>query len=119
MVLTKCYQDIYNGKFDFYESIIEELRLINCCDLELVLFYNFEPYKDKSVKIIFKDCTEYKVNNKAVINNKNKFNIKTIHQEIDEFKINDVNGLVIDIATNLEKEYIKLKCSAIWIEVVD
>lgn len=99
MLLTKCYKDIHIGKYDFYESIIEELRF-NCCDLELVVFHNFEPYKGKLIKIIFKDCTEYKVNNKAVINNKNKFNIKTIHQEIDEFKINDVNGLEIDIATN-------------------
>ena len=37
-------------------------------------------------KIIFKDCEEYKINNKAAIKNKNEFNIITVHQEIDEIK---------------------------------
>lgn len=119
MLLTKKYKDILSGKFDFYESIIEEIRLVNCCDLELIVFYAFYPHIDKSFKIIFKDCEEYKVNNKAVIKNKNQYNIVTLHQEIDELKISDTNGLNVEIATNFEKNYIKLKCAEIWIEVVE
>ena len=119
MILTKNYKAIINGKFDFYESIIDEINFINCSDLEIKVFYAFEPYKDRTLKIIFKDCEEYKINNKAVIKNKNGFNIITVHQEVDEIKINDVNGLIIDIATNFEKEYIKLKCSELWIEVIE
>ena len=119
MILTKNYKAIINGKFDFYESIIDEINFINCSDLEIKVFYAFEPYKDRTLKIIFKDCKEYKINNKAVIKNKNEFNIITVHQEVDEIKINDVNGLIIDIATNFEKEYIKLKCSELWIEVIE
>lgn len=119
MILTKNYKDILNCNFDFYESIIDEINFINCSDLEIKVFYAFEPYKDRTLKIIFKDCKEYKINNKVVIKNKNEFNIITVHQEVDEIKINDVNGLIIDIATNFEKEYIKLKCSEIWIEVIE
>ena len=119
MILTKDYKDITNSKFDFYESIIDEIKLVNCCDLELVVLYAFEPYKDKTIKIIFKDCVEYKVDNKKVIKNKNEYNIKTIHQEIDEFIISDIEGLMVEIATNFEKEYIKLKCSGIWIDSVE
>ena len=51
--------------------------------------------------------------------NKNEYNIKTIHQEIDEFIISDIEGLMVEIATNFEKEYIKLKCSGIWIDSVE
>lgn len=119
MLVSKNFKDILNGKFDFYESIIDEINFINCSDLEIKVFYAFESYKDRTLKIIFKDCEEYNINNRAVINNKKEFNIITIHQEIDEFKINDVNGLIIDIATNFEKKYIKLKCSEIWIEVIE
>lgn len=119
MILTMDYKDILNGKFDFYESIIDEVKFINCSDLEIKVLYFYEPCENKTLKIIFKDCVEYKINNKAVIKNKNEFNIKTIHQEIDEFNINDVDGLMICIATNFEKEYIKLKCSEIWIEIIE
>ena len=119
MLVSKNFKDILNGKFDFYESIIDEINFINCSDLEIKVFYAFEHYKDRTLKIIFKDCEEYNINNRAVINNKKEFNIKKVHQEIDEFKINDVNGLIIVIATNFEKEYIKLKCSEIWIEVIE
>lgn len=119
MLLSNNYKDILNGKFDFYESIIDEVNIINCSDLEIKVFYFHEPFENKTLKIIFKDLEECKINNKAVIKNKNEFNIKKVHQEIDELKINDVNGLIIDIATNFEKEYIKLKCSEIWIEVID
>lgn len=119
MILTTNYKDILNEKFDFYESIIDEVNFINCSDLEIKVLYFYEPYENKTLKIIFKDCEECKINNKTVIKNKNEFNIKTVHQEIDEFKINDFSGLVIDIATNFEKEYIKLKCSEILIELID
>lgn len=119
MILTKNYKAIINDEFDFYESIIDEINFINCSDLEIKVFYAFEHYKDRTLKITFKDCEEYNINNRAVINNKKEFNIKKVHQEIDEFKINDVNGLIIVIATNFEKEYIKLKCSEIWIEVIE
>ena len=119
MLLSNNYKDIINGKFDFYESIIDEVRFINCSDLEIKVLYFYEPYENKTLKIIFKDCEDHKINNKSVAKNKNEFNIKKVHQEIDEFKINDVNGLIIAIATNFEKEYIKLKCSEIWIEVID
>lgn len=119
MLLSKNYRDILNGKFDFYESIIDEVNFINCSDLEIKVLYFYEPYENKTLKIILKDCEEYKINNKTVIKSKNEFNIKIIHQEIDEFNINDVDGLMICIATDFEKEYIKLKCSEILIEAID
>ena len=119
MILTKDNKDILNGKFDFYESIIDEIKLVNCCDLEIKVFYAFEPYKDRALKIIFKDCEEYNINNRSVINNKKEFNIITIHQEIDEFKIIEDEFLLVEIATNFEKDYIKLKCSEIWVETIE
>lgn len=119
MILTKNYKAIINDEFDFYESIIDEINFINCSDLEIKVFYAFEPYKDRTLKIIFKDCEEYKINNKAVIENKNEFNILTVHQEIDEIKVTEDEFLLVEIATNFEKDYIKLKCSEIWIEVIE
>jgi hypothetical protein len=119
MTLTKDFKDILNGKLDFYESIIDEINFINCSDLEIKVFYAFEPYKDRTLKIIFKDCEEYKINNKAVIKNKNEFNIITVHQEIDEIKITEDKFLLVEIATNFEKDYIKLKCSEIWVETIE
>lgn len=119
MILTKKYKAIINDKFDFYESIIDEINFINCSDLEIKVFYAFEPYKDRTLKIIFKDCEEYNINNRAVINNKKEFNIITIHQEIDEFKITEDENLLVEIATNFEKNYIKLKCSEIWVETIE
>ena len=119
MSVSKNFKDILNGKFDFYESIIDEIKLVNCCDLEIKVFYAFEPYKDRTLKIIFKDCEEYKINNKAVIKNKNEFNIITVHQEIDEIKITEDEILLVEIATNFEKNYIKLKCSEIWVETIE
>ena len=61
----------------------------------------FEFHKASDLKIIFKDCEEYNINNRAVINNKKEFNIITIHQEIDEFKITEDEFLLVEIATNL------------------
>ena len=119
MTLTKDFKDILNGKFDFYESIIDEINFLNCSDLEIKVFYAFEPYNDRTLKIIFKDCEEYKINNKAVIKNKNEFNIITVHQEIDEIKITEDKFLLVEIATNFEKDYIKLKCSEIWVETIE
>ena len=119
MTLTKDNKDILNGKFDFYESIIDEINFINCSDLEIKVFYAFEPYKDRTLKIIFKDCEEYKINNKAVIKNKNEFNIISVHQEIDEIKITEDKFLLVEIATNFEKDYIKLKCSEMWVETIE
>ena len=119
MILTKDNKDILNGKFDFYESIIDEINFINCSDLEIKVFYAFEPYKDRTLKIIFKDCEEYKINNKVVIKNKNEFNIITVHQEIDEFKITEDEFLLVEIATNFEKDYIKLVCSEVWVETIE
>lgn len=119
MLVSKNFKDILNGKFDFYESIIDEINFINCSDLEIKVFYAFEPYKDRTLKIIFKDCEEYKINNKAVIENKNEFNILTVHQEIDEIKITESENLLVKIATNFEKDYIKLKCSEIWVETIE
>ena len=119
MILTKKYKAIINDEFDFYESIIDEINFINCSDLEIKVFYAFEPYKDRTLKIIFKDCEEYNINNRAVINNKKEFNITTIHQEIDEFKITEDENLLVEIATNFEKNYIKLKCSEIWVETIE
>ena len=119
MILTKDNKDILNGKFDFYESIIDEINFLNCSDLEIKVFYAFEPYNDRTLKIIFKDCEEYNINNRAVINNKKEFNIITIHQEIDEFKITEDEFLLVEIATNFEKDYIKLKCSEIWVETIE
>ena len=119
MSVSKNFKDILNGKFDFYESIIDEINFINCSDLEIKVFYAFEPYKDRTLKIIFKDCEEYKINNKAVIKNKNEFNIITVHQEIDEIKITESENLLVEIATNFEKDYIKLKCSEIWVETIE
>ena len=119
MILTKDNKDILNGKFDFYESIIDEINFINFYNLEIKVFYAFEPYKDRTLKIIFKDCEEYKINNKAVIENKNEFNIITVHQEIDEIKITEDEFLLVEIATNFEKDYIKLKCSEIWVETIE
>ena len=119
MLVSKNFKDILNGKFDFYESIIDEINFINCSDLEIKVFYTFEPYKDRTLKIIFKDCEEYKINNKAVIENKNEFNILTVHQEIDEIKITESENLLVKIATNFEKDYINLKCSEIWVETIE
>lgn len=119
MILTKNYKAIINGKFDFYESIIEEINFLNCSDLEIKVFYAFEPYTDRTLKIIFKDCKEYKINNKAVIKNKNEFNIIIVHQEIDEFKITEGEFLLVKIATNFEKDYIKIKCSEVWVETIE
>lgn len=119
MILTKDNKDILNGKFDFYESIIDEINFINCSDLDIKVLYAFEPYKDRTLKIIFKDCEEYKINNKAIIKNKNEFNILTVHQEIDEIKITESENLLVEIATNFEKDYIKLKCSEIWVEIIE
>ena len=119
MLVSKNFKDILNGKFDFYESIIDEINFINCSDLEIKVFYAFEPYKDRILKIIFKDCEEYNINNRAVINNKKEFNIITIHQEIDEIKITESENLLVEIATNFEKDYIKLKCSEIWVETIE
>ena len=119
MILTKNYKAIINGKFDFYESIIDEINFLNCSDLEIKVFYAFEPYNDRTLKIIFKDCEEYKINNKSVIKNKNEFNIITVHQEIDEIKITESENLLVEIATNFEKDYIKLKCSEIWVETIE
>ena len=126
MILTKNYKAIINDEFDFYESIIDEINFINCSDLEIKVFYAFEPYKDRTLKIILKDCEEYNINNRAVINNKKEFNIITIHQEIDEFKITEDEFkitedefLLVEIATNFEKDYIKLKCSEIWVETIE
>ena len=59
MLVSKNFKDILNGKFDFYESII------------------------------------------------------------DEIKITESENLLVEIATNFEKDYIKLKCSEIWIEVIE
>lgn len=119
MILTKNYKTIINGKFDFYESIIDEINFINCSDLEIKVFYAFEPYKDGTLKIIFKDCEEYIINNKAVVKNKKEFKIVTVHQEIEGFTINNNNELTVEIATNFEKNYIKLKCSEIWVETIE
>lgn len=119
MLVSKNFKDILHGKFDFYESIIDEINFINCSDLEIKVFYAFEPYKDITLKMIFKDCKEYKINNKVVIKNKNEFNIITVHQEIDEFKITEDEFLLVEIATNFEKDYIKLKCSEIWVETIE
>ena len=119
MLVSKNFKDILNGKFNFYESIIDEINFINCSDLEIKVFYAFEPYKDRTLKIIFKDCEEYKINNKAVIKNKNGFNIITVHQEINEIKITESENLLVEIATNFEKDYIKLKCSEIWVETIE
>lgn len=119
MILTKNYKAIINDEFDFYESIIDEINFINCSNLEIKVFYAFEPYKDRTLKIIFKDCEEYNINNRAVINNKKEFNIITIHQEIDEFKITEDEFLLVEIATNFEKDYIKLKCSEVWVEMIE
>ncbi|MDD4157654.1 MAG: hypothetical protein PHY08_13905 [Candidatus Cloacimonetes bacterium] len=119
MILTKNYKAIINDKFDFYESIIDEINFINCSDLEIKVFYAFEPYKDRTLKIIFKDCEEYIINNKAVVKNKKEFKIVTVHQEIEGFTINNNNGLTVEIATNFEKNYIKLKCSEIWVETIE
>ncbi len=119
MILTKDNKDILNGKFDFYESIVEEINFINCSDLEIKVFYAFEPYRDRTLKIIFKDCEEYKINNKAVIENKNEFNIISVHQELDEIKITEDEFLLVEIGTNFEKDYIKLKCSEIWVETIE
>ena len=119
MVVSKNFKDIINGKFDFYESIIDEVNFINCSDFEIKVLYFYESYENKTLKIIFKDCEEYKINNKAVINNKKEFNIINIHQEIDEIKIKERENLLVEIATNLEKDYIKLKCSEIWVETIE
>lgn len=119
MILTNNYKDIVSGKFDFSESIIEDIIFINCSDLEIKVFYFFDPYKDSTLKIIFKDCEEYNINNRAVINNKREFNIITVHQEIDEIKITESENLLVEIATNFEKNYIKLKCSEIWVETIE
>ena len=119
MILTKNYKAIINDEFDFSESIIEDINFINCSNLEIKVFYFFDPYKDRTLKIIFKDCEEYKINNKAVIKNKNEFNIITVHQEIDEIKITESENLLVEIATNFEKDYIKLKCSEIWVEIIE
>ena len=119
MILTKNYKAIINDEFDFYESIIDEINFISCSDLEIKVFYAFEPYKDRTLKIIFKDCEEYNINNRSVINNKKEFNIITIHQEIDEFKITEDEFLLVEIATNFEKDYIQLKCSEIWVETIE
>ena len=54
MLVSKNFKDILNGKFDFYESIIDEINFINCSDLEIKVFYAFEPYNDRTLKIIFK-----------------------------------------------------------------
>lgn len=45
MILTKDNKDILNGKFDFYESIIDEINFINCSDLEIKVFYAFDLIK--------------------------------------------------------------------------
>ena len=119
MLVSKNFKDILNGKFDFYESIIDEINFINCSDLEIKVFYFFDPYKDRTLKIIFKDCEEYIINNKAVVKNKNEFNIITVHQEIEGFTINNNNGLTVEIATNFEKDYIKLICSEVWVETIE
>ena len=119
MLVSKNFKDILNGKFDFCESLIDEINFINCSDLEIKVLYAFEPYKDRTLKIIFKDCEEYKINNKAVIDNKNEFNILTVHQEIDEIKNIESENLLVEIATNFEKDYIKLKCSEIWVETIE
>ena len=53
MILTKNYKAIINDEFDFSESIIEDINFINCSDLEIKVFYFFDPYKDRTLKIIF------------------------------------------------------------------
>lgn len=119
MILTKNYKAIINDEFDFSESIIEDINFINCSDLEIKVFYFFDPYKDRTLKIIFKDCEEYIINNKAVVKNKKEFKTVTVHQEIEGFTINNNNGLTVEIATNFEKDYIKLKCSEVWVEMIE
>lgn len=118
MLLTKDYKDILNSKFDFYESIIEEINFINCSNLEIKVFYAFEPYKNKTLKIIFKDCKEYCVNNSTVIKNKKDYNIVTVHQEIEGICINEDSVLNVTFTTNFEKDYIKIKCSEICVEII-
>ena len=40
-------------------------------------------------------------------------------QEIDKITITEDNYLLVEITTNFESDYIKLKCLEIWVEIVD
>ena len=119
MLLTKNYKDILNGKLDFYESIIEDINFVNCSDLQIKVLYFFNSYQDKTLKIIFKDCEEFSVNNKKVLDNKKRYSIVNVCQEIDKITITEDNYLLVEITTNFESDYIKLKCLEIWVEIVD
>lgn len=112
--------DVIKEKFDFFESIIEEIIIKNSFHLELKIFYFWDDITLSDSKIVvlgFENCSSIKFNMNKALNACKKDLIVNPNIEIDDFYIERLNNKIhIIIKTQFNENMIEILCESIYVE---